>query len=230
MAKSTKTNPLKVVPSQQPAVIQTEEASYFLDYGRAATGSSIIGMLLKFNKGDWVAGQDNEELEDGTTLIANMDSLTVGWQRWEDGRPAEQVMGQLVKGFVPPRRNELSFNDPNEWERDESNGKPRDPWVYTHQMVMKEPGKKGQLYTFTSSSGGGKTAIGKLSTAYGDGIRGEHAGEYPIVELSKGSYLHRDPSLGRIKVPELPVVGWADRSEFDEVVEAVTPSSRKKIK
>jgi len=31
-------------------------------------------------------------------------------------------------------------------------------------------------------------------------------------------------------VPELPVVGWAPRSEFDEVVEAVTPSSRKKIK
>ena len=57
--------------------------------------------------------------------------------------------------------------------------------------------------------------------------------EYPIVELKSGSYSHRDPSIGRVKVPEFEVVGWADKSEFDAAKETVAPapsSSRKKIR
>jgi len=209
------------------------EKNYFLDYARvAAGGGNIVGMLLKFTKGKWVAGQDNERLDEGTRLIANMDALLVGWQRWEDGRPAEQVMGPLVEGFKPPSRSELSFNDPDEWELNEANGNRRDPWVYTHLMVMKAPGKRGQLYTFTSNSAGGKTAVGSLSRAYGEEMR-ERPDEYPIVELHAGSYPHRNPAIGDVDVPEFKLVGWANKSEFDAAKEAAAPapsSSRKKIR
>jgi hypothetical protein len=214
----------------EPSLPAVPEKNYFTEYARiAAGGGNIVGMLLKFSKGDWVAGQDNEEMEKGTRLIANMEALLVGWQRWEDARPAEQIMGPLVEGFRPPPRSELSFNDPKEWEQDESTGKPRDPWVYTHLMLMKAPGKKGQLYTFTTNSAGGKTAIGKLAGAYGLEMR-ERPDEFPIVELQAGSYPHRDPSIGRVKVPEFELVGWAKKSEFDEAQETSTPSTRKKIK
>ena len=208
------------------------EKNYFLDYARvAAGGGNIVGMLLKFTKGKWVAGQDNERLDEGTRLIANMDALLVGWQRWEDARPAEQVMGSLVEGFKPPARSELSFTDEDEWELDESTGRRRDPWVYTHLMLMKAPGKRGQLYTFTTNSAGGKTAIGRLSGAYGLEMR-ERPNEYPIVELQSGSYPHRNPSIGDVQVPDFNLVGWANKSEFDAAKEtAPAPSSsRKKIR
>jgi hypothetical protein len=224
MAKSSGKS-LKVVESQLPAV--GDERNPFIEYGRSASTGTIIGMLLKFSKGDFVVGQDNDPVELGTKLIANMDQLLVGWQRWEDARPAEQVMGPLVDGFKPPRRDELSFNDPTEWEIDESTGKPRDPWVYSHLLLMKEPGKRGQLFTFTTNSAGGKNAMAKLSGEYGQQMR-EHPDEYPIVSLGVGSYMHSNPAYGRIKFPIFEIVGWSEKSEFEEAADAPVTGSRKK--
>ncbi len=224
MAKSSK--PLKGVEPQLPA--RDDDRNFFTEYARlAGANSTIIGMLLKFSKGDFVVGQDNEPVEIGTKLIANMDQLLVGWQRWEDARPAEQVMGPLVEGFKPPRRDELSFNDPEEWEIDESSGKPRDPWVYSHLLLMKEPGKRGQMFTFTTNSAGGKNAMAKLSGEYGQQMR-EHPDEYPIVSLNVGSYMHSNPAYGRIKFPIFEIVGWADKMEFEEAADAPVTGSRKK--
>ena len=35
----------------------------------------IVGQLLKFTKGSFLAGQDNKKVPNGTQLIANMDEL-----------------------------------------------------------------------------------------------------------------------------------------------------------
>ena len=42
----------------------------WLEYGQAVGVSAIEGDLLKFSKGDFVAGQDNPEIPIGTRLIA----------------------------------------------------------------------------------------------------------------------------------------------------------------
>jgi hypothetical protein len=48
----------------------------FLQYGRAAAGRSFIGTLLKFNKfGEYVAGQDNEEIALGTKCAAHIELI-----------------------------------------------------------------------------------------------------------------------------------------------------------
>src|ERR1039457_6256029 len=87
---------------------QEDNRNYFVDYGKAAGGqSNIVGKLLKFSKGDYTAGQDNDEVDEGTEVVVNMDSLLVGWQRWEDNKPAEQQMGAVTEGFQPPRRADL---------------------------------------------------------------------------------------------------------------------------
>lgn len=220
---------LKVVSTKRE-VATTGEVNYFTEYARVAgqTGT-IIGQLLKFSKGDFVVGQDNEPLDIGTRLIANMDQLLVGWQRWEDARPAEQLMGPVIEGFMPAKRDELSFNDPKEWEVDEATGKPRDPWVYSHLLLLKEPGKKGQLFTYTTNSAGGKNAMARLCGEYGKEMR-EHPDEYPLVELNVGSYMHSNPAYGRIKFPIFEVVGWADKSEFDEAADTPVTGSRKKVR
>jgi hypothetical protein len=227
---------LKVIPQQE--VAPKGELNFFNEYAQVAgTSTTIVGQLLKFSKGDFVAGPDNEPIAIGTKLIANMDALLVGWQRWEDQRPAEQIMGPIAKGFMPPKRDTLSFNDPNEWDVDEGTGKPRDPWVLTHILLLKAPGKKGQLYTFTTNSAGGKKAMAKLCFAYGRDMS-EHPDEYPVCKLDSEVYEHTNPAYGRIKNPTFEVVGWAPQTEFAAVraaidaaaTEAPVTAGRKKIK
>jgi len=221
---------LAKIEPKKTHVADVQESNFFTEYSKVAGATgSIIGLLLKFSKGEFVAGQDNDEVEEGTQLVANMDQLLVGWQRWEDARPAEQIMGPLSEGFTPPQRSELSFDDPKDWEIDEATGKPRDPWVLTHILLLKEPGKKGQLYTFSTNSAGGKNAMGRLCGEYGKEMR-EHPDEYPVVALEVGSYLHSNPAYGKIKFPIFKIVDWADKSEFTEAADEPATQSRKKIR
>ena len=70
----------------------------------------IIGDLLKFVKGDWLVGRDDEELAE-KELVAIVPGLIHGWIRWQDGRPGGHAMGLLVEGFDPPDRAALGHQD-----------------------------------------------------------------------------------------------------------------------
>ena len=67
---------------------------------------------LKFSKGDYLAGQDNREIAAGTRLTVNMDTLEIGWIKWEDSRPVRSSHGPLCqKASEPAKRNELGDED-----------------------------------------------------------------------------------------------------------------------
>jgi hypothetical protein len=192
-------------------------SNVFAVYGESAGPGHIVGELLKFSKGDWLAGQFNRELSDGTKLVAVMDSLAVGLQRWENQRPVAYRMGLLVEGFVPPQRDELGDTDEALWECDDA-GKPRDPWQFTNYLRLVNTENPDQTFTFTTSSKGGLGAIAKLCREYGRACEKEgRKDQYPLVKLSTGSYAHRDRSLGRIKFPEFLVLGWVEKSDFSRV-------------
>jgi hypothetical protein len=165
----------------------------------------LIGDLLKFSKGDYTAGQNGREIKAGTKLVANMASLKVGFVKWEDSRPVEHCMGRVVDGFKPLRRNELGDTDRELWSVDD-NGSPRDPWAFTNTIEFAGIGD-GELYTFSTSSKGGISAIGELSQNYGEEVDA-HPHEWPVVELGVGSYAHSNKAFGRIKFPTLKIVGW----------------------
>jgi hypothetical protein len=182
-----------------------QAADLFEGYGNAATARSIEGMLLRFSKGDYLAGQDSEEVPLGTRFTAVMDSLSVGWVCWQANAPIEQRMGLVVEGFQPARRNDLGDHDKASWERD-NDGEPRDPWQFTNYLILHKV-DGGEVFTFTTSSKGGLGAIGELAKAYGKTMR-QRPGQYPVIELDVGSYQHRDRSLGRIKYPVFKIVDW----------------------
>lgn len=203
------------------------ERNYFETYGsQMAVGTTITGQLLKFSKGDWLAGQEDEEMEVGTKLVANMDSLTVGWVKWVDNKPVEQLMGLLIDGFQPKRRGELGDTDESEWEVG-TDGKARDPWQFTNYLVMKTPGKRAtdddELYTFATSSRGGLNAIGSLCKFYGKETRVK-PNDFPIVVLNVDSYMHPNKEFGRIKIPSFSMedsvnspfkaAGWETKKLF----------------
>ena len=190
----------------------------FQQYGEAAKQTAIVGKLLKFSKGDWTAGEYNEPVEDGTTFVANMDELLIGWIRWQDMKPTDHVMGKVSKRYQPPRRPELGDLDSSIWDTDET-GKARDPWQMSNYLLMQGTGDDdGELYTFTTSSRGGLNAVGDLCLKYGKMGR-QKPNQYPVVKIGTGSYLHSNKAFGRIKYPTFTIVGWVPKAAFASIDE-----------
>jgi len=195
--------------------------NYYESYGAQASQRNIVGTLLRFNKGDYTYGQNDDLMDEGTQMIVDMGTLLVGWQKWQDNKPADSEMGPVNEGFQPPRRKELGDLEDTEWEVDETSGKPRDPWQFTNLVVMRQMGTKGDdegLFTFATSSRGGINAVGALCKTYGKKIR-ENPNAYPIVELNVDSYMHSNKQFGRIKIPVLDVVGWAAADDVNDATE-----------
>jgi len=179
--------------------------NFFQKYGRAATSRSIVGRLLKFTKfGEFRAGQEEEEIKRGTKLAAAMDTLQVGYVLWQDNRPADAVMGRVVDGFVPPKRETLGHLDKSRWESFDD-GRPRDPWQFSNQIVFVGQ-ESGEQFTFSTSSRGGLDAIGQLCLEHGKRIR-QKPDEVPIIALEVGSYQHSNRAYGEIRFPIFRVVG-----------------------
>jgi len=204
-------NQVKVKGEQVPTV--PENRNVFECVGDALTQSNvIIGALLKFSKGDWLAGPDAEEMAAGTELVAVVPGTVHGWVLWQNNKRADQVMGLLIEGFLPPPRSTLGYDDPSAWEIN-ANGKPRDPWQATMYMPMTSPDATA-IFTFTTGSDGGRRhAIGPLCREYGARIR-QHPDELPIVKLHQDSYAHSDRTIGRVKYPELPIVRWVKADKY----------------
>lgn len=199
---------------KQGTAVAVSGGNAFEAYGNAVSQKSIVGDILKFTKfGEFVAGQDEIELKAGTRLIANMDELLIGWVRWEDSKPTEQLMGRVAEGFQPARRNELGDDDESRWERDDDN-KPRDPWQRANYLILKAE-DSDQLYTFTTGSKSGLNAIGELCKVFGRQMR-QRPDEFPIVALTPDSYIH--PKYKKIFVPKFEIVGWAPKSSLNEAL------------
>jgi hypothetical protein len=190
-----------------------EQGNLFEAYGNAATARSITGTLLRFSKGDFLAGQDNAEVPIGSRFVAIMDTLLIGWVRWWDNAPTEQRMGFVSERYQPERRADLGELDTDAWEVD-NDGKPRDPWQFTNYLVLRRV-EDGEIFTFATASKGGRGAIGELSKEYGKAMR-QKPDQWPEIELGVGSYQHRDRSLGRIKYPVFtPIVDWVPKDNDD---------------
>jgi hypothetical protein len=186
---------------------------YLQAYADAATQRNIIGKLLKFSKGDWLLGQESEEVEEGTEVVFCLDTLETGWIKWSDNKPVASEMGKAFKGFTPMKRSELGDDDEDKWEIDDR-GEPRDPWQFTNVVQMRPldwDGEEANLFTFSASSKGGIDAIGKLMKAAVPEAR-QKRDQYPVITLGVRSYLHPKKEYGRIKTPEFEMTGeWVDK-------------------
>lgn len=206
------------------AITQYDDSDPYSDYAKSQQSSFIIGKLLKFTKGDYAYGENNVPVPMGTRFVMNMDSLVVGWVRWENNRPSEQIMGRVQDRFTVPRRNELGDDDNELWELD-ADGRPRDPWQRGAYVLLKieqgAPVSEDRLpadplfgiFTFAASSVGGLGAVNDVCKVYGE-IRRQRPDEFPVIQIGMDSYQHRNRSFGRIKKPVFEVCDWAPKSVF----------------
>lgn len=200
----------EIAKQEATALTAYGERDPFAAYADSVRPSYIIGKLLKFSKGDYLLGEDNEPIEIGTVVTAAVDQLLVGWIRWESGKPTEHRMVLVASRQAPPRRHELGDADRTVWELG-SDGEQRDPWAYSAYLPLLSA--DGELWTFTTSSRGGHGAIGTLSRAYANHRR-KAPDDLPLISLEVDSYQHSNREYGRIKVPVFEVTGWEPKDRF----------------
>ena len=169
---------------------------------------NIVGKLLKFTKGDFVAGESGEEVPEGTELIAVMDELWIGHIHWLDGKPVESRIGRLIDKFVPAQQRDLPDRDQSLWEVNDK-GEPRDPWQPVNYLVMRDA-KTDEYYTFATGSRGGITAIADLCRHYDRDVK-QHPDCFPVIALKASDYPHPNRAFGRVPIPVFTVVGRAPR-------------------
>jgi hypothetical protein len=198
--------PIKEALTDKLPAVAPATPNPWSQYG--ASASNVTYEFLKFSKGEYLAGKDGFEIAIGTHMVVDMDSLEVGWIKWEDSRPVQRLLGRIADGFTAAKRDELGDTDKENWPLDDDD-EPKDPWQFTNQVTMANT-DGGAVYMFTTSSRGGLNAIGVLSKAYGELLE-QHSNDWPIIELNVGSYQHSNRAYGRIKFPIFDIVGWAPK-------------------
>ena len=134
-----------IVPVQQDLPI---EAQANIDNFLEATAAESA-KYLKFAKGEWLSGVDEEEVEAGTEMVVNVAGITCGHIKWEDKVPVDESMTPIIEGMFTPRE-ELGDLDRDLWETDDD-GKPKDLWTRTTKVPLKNPAT-GEEFIYSTSS------------------------------------------------------------------------------
>jgi hypothetical protein len=209
-------NLVTATPTESTALAVIGDDDVFAAYANAVAPRNVIGTLLKFSKGDYLAGEEGAPLPTGTVVTANVAELLVGWVRWANNKPTDHIMLRVADGKAVPKRAELGDLDQDKWERD-NHGEARDPWQFTNYLPMLN--ESGELFTFTSASRGGISAIGELCRRYSQ-HRKHHPDVLPLIALDVDSYQHKVKEYGRIKVPRFTPAGWEPKAKFDAALTA----------
>jgi hypothetical protein len=203
-------------PSAVPEGWLEELARFQKAVARNAGQASFFGKMMRFRKGDWVRGQDKEQVPDRSRWIAIMSEARHGWITWttvttEDGdtkRVPVHVIGKISEGYEPPPRESLGDMDKTQW-RIGLNGKLEDPWKKVAYLpLLSLDGET--VMTFTTDTPTGLPRFWRLIDKYQWLGRG-HVGQDPVIELRASGY--EDRRYGWVDTPDFSIVDWVDRPD-----------------
>jgi hypothetical protein len=146
----------------------------------------ILGSLLRFDKGRWLAGVDRRALQLGSEFRAYR-------------KPVRHVF--ILDG--KPDRSDLGDLDRSQWPLE--NGRPKDPWVDAFALYLECLATEAP-FTFVTHTTGGKAALNDLVQALAFRARTGRAAAIPVVKL--GTMDMRIDAVGFVPRPTLEVVRW----------------------
>jgi len=160
---------------------------------------------LAFVKGEWQAGGRDKLVVNGSQFVARPDWMFHGWTMFWDGKIRDYRLGYVADRYVPPRRDELGYQDKDAWE---IWNKKRDPWVLQWSLPLFNQ-VSGEEVIYSTDTLGGRDALAALLQAFADRVESNPEDEkiLPIIELGSSSYSH--PERGKILVPIFDIIGWA---------------------
>ncbi len=196
------------VQDNSSAVPATKFAGdHYASCGAAAAAGGTP--FLKFDRGSFKFGMDDDELPLGTRLVANMAEAQIGHFKWRNSEVVDEAMVRLADGIRPASREDLGDTSESTWEKGPQ-GNSIDPWSFTNTVPFKTPASETE-FVFTTASKGGIKAVGKLCMQYG-GERLQNEDKLPVVEIGASSYRHK--VYGEVHFPTFRIVDWCSEAEL----------------
>lgn len=180
---------------------------------RAGMSTNDMGkpLLRLIGDGEWVFGQTNEEVQEGSHWAVNLMSLMRGWCCWKDGQLLGQVMDsvQVPRPACPAPINGQGFSE-----------------QYSMELTCINGDDAGTLVLYKNNSLGFKNAfadlMGKIRARYAM----DKAHYWPVITLGSDSYEHKKYNK-TIYNPILTIASWADAE--GNLAGAPTPALTKPV-
>lgn len=192
-------------------------------FAMAGSGAgSTIFMKFKGASGDFLYGQDDDEMPHGTKFAAQMNETKWIWSFWWEGQVLENIETFIVED--PAGFNNEPDHLPEGYDGDMSLAEIRamqadrktnfmDGWSVQGALPMKELDGDQDEYTLKLNAGVALTAFRALLQSYGKQFRFKE-GLVPIIELSARSYVSKNKSVGKRYTPVLKITDWMSEEEL----------------
>jgi hypothetical protein len=184
--------------------VSTEFADRFragVAVSRASTilpGGKPILRLLK--SGEWVFGQNDDDVQQGSEWAINPHSIAHGYVNWakNDGNAKNQMLGETMTSVLNPKPELPAYIPGGEWKEQR-----------TCEMKCLNGDDAGQEVIYKTPSLGGLKAFDALLGSITQQIdEGNRTHIVAIVQLQQDYYDHK--AYGRTYFPILLITGWMD--------------------
>jgi len=170
-----------------------------------AGGKPILRLLKDSN---WVFGQKDDAVQEGSIWAINPLSVAHGWVAWtnHEGNTKNTMVGEVMEPVHAPKPPRPA---------------PIDGWPFTEQRIFElrcmNGDDEGTEVVYKIASIGGLRAVDELLANLQQQLNDNPMFPCPVVELLSDSYQHQ--KYGKIYVPIFQIVDWAsmDGKLFTEV-------------
>jgi hypothetical protein len=156
-------------------------------------------MLRMLKTGEWVYGQGNEEVQEGSRWAVNILSMSHGWVCWEknEGKEKNRMLGEVMVSMM---------------EKKPACPSPVEGHAYKEQRGFElrcyDGDDAGTEVIHKMTSDGGLKGIDKLLAAIQRQLAADPTHPCPLVSFVTDSYPH--PKWGTTYTPTYQVDGWVD--------------------
>ena len=205
---------ISLTPRRRPAGLPVDFAEQLVRGIAESRSTTILGsgqpLLRLLKSGEFVFGQDNIEVQEGSRWLVNTVTLAHGWSCWVDAGNKNELRGEVMTSMLrdkPPEPQPIAgtaFKEQRSFE-----------------LKCLDGEDAGVTVLYKNTSDGGMKAADTLllSIQQQASIKG-NIYLFPIVTLQQTSYQH--PKWGLTYKPIFLIQGWADMAGNPEGPKAST--------
>ena len=198
-------------------------ANFANPFAAAGAGAgNATYMKFKGASGDFLFGQDDEEMKHGSTFGADIENSKWVWSFWWEGDVLETIETRVDQ-------NPLAFENepdflPDDYTGDMSLEEIRaeqadrkstfmDGWSCQAVLGMRAVGGEAEEFVLKLNQGVALNAFRTMLSSYGRVFRMK-TGLVPVIELSARSYVSKNKTVGKRYTPVLKITEWLSEDEL----------------
>lgn len=212
---------LATTGGERPSLLaQLEAGDNPYDDIEKEAGGGIFGDYLNLNgsTGEFVYGEDKDELDTPFDAYVDVESMIYGWKCWKDSKPVDEVSDFYLNKNSLPDEGDLTDHGPYE---DDGDG-----WREFYSLHIVVPGKtpeEDQKFTYQINTQSSISQLGKFIKAWRKAAM-QHIGDdgklmIPLVEFDTDSFMPRIKKHGRKYFVTMKLIDgeWIEATEALEM-------------